>query len=533
MNTEIINLTQFFGQKNQIDFPQKLINYGDYVSVFGRSGSGKTTLLNSINEILKSKGFKTGYLLQNIDAQIVTDKVWHELAFGLENLGTKTDVMKLRVAEMTNYFGLQDLFDKNISELSGGQKQLLNLASIMADGPDVLLLDEPTSQLDPISALNFLNTIKKINLELGTTVILVEQRLEDVFSFSEKCIFMDKGFIKAFDSPRNIGKKLFEEKSDMVLSLPSPMRIFYGAAEDSSDSAKCPLSVRDGRKWLETMNIPSQNSQNEEVAESSKKSGNAKSNAKSAVNLKNVFFRYEKKGKDILRDVNVSIPEKSVFAVVGGNGSGKSTLLKIICGIKKPYSGKVKILDESNFENVVMLSQEVKNLFTKRTVSEELKEIPCTKEKLDDVISICELSEIQNYHPFDISGGESQKLAIAKLLLKNPRVMLLDEPTKGMDNAYKAKFASFLKKIASSGITVVIVSHDLEFCAICADLVGMFFNGQFASVLPPKQFFARNSFYTTSVNRMCRKFFSDEITAEGAVTRIKSLKNSKNGGQEK
>ena len=227
------------------------ISKGEYIVLCGRSGSGKTTLLRHLKTVLAPHGkrsgsitfngvpleqvserdqaSKIGYVMQNPDDQIVTDKVWHELAFGLESLGTDQKVMRARVAEMACYFGIQDWFHRNVADLSGGQKQLLNLASIMAMQPEVLILDEPTSQLDPIAASDFLNTVRKINIELGTTVIVTEHRLEDIFPYADRAIVMDEGRIIADDTPRNIGKLLYEQKNLMFAAMPTPVRVFYSA----------------------------------------------------------------------------------------------------------------------------------------------------------------------------------------------------------------------------------------------------------------------------------------------------------------
>lgn len=246
-----------------------VINKGEFITVCGKSGSGKTTLLKHLKSVLKPKG-KTrgkiyfedrnlsdlsireeasliGYVMQNPDEQIVTDKVWHELAFGLESLGCNQNEMRLKVAEMASYFGIQNWFHKNVNELSGGQKQLLNLASIMAMQPRVIILDEPTSQLDPIAAADFLNTIKKINLELRTTIIISEHRLEDIFYASDRVVVLEDGKIIANDEPRKVGLKLIENKSDMIYALPSPMKIFYEIEKNNN----APLTVREGALWLD------------------------------------------------------------------------------------------------------------------------------------------------------------------------------------------------------------------------------------------------------------------------------------------
>ena len=237
--------------KKSLDNVSLKIEKGEYIVLCGKSGSGKTTLLRHLKTVLSPHGkrvgeiffngvalndvdnrkqsSKIGYVMQNPDDQIVTDKVWHELAFGLESLGCDQKTMRSRVAEMACYFGIQDWFHRDVAVLSGGQKQLLNLASIMAMQPEVLILDEPTSQLDPIAASDFLNTVRKINTELGTTVIITEHRLEDIFPYADRAIVMDSGKIIADDTPRNIGRLLYEQNNPMFTAMPTPVRVFYGA----------------------------------------------------------------------------------------------------------------------------------------------------------------------------------------------------------------------------------------------------------------------------------------------------------------
>ena len=221
------------------------IEQGEYVLLCGVSGSGKTTLLRHFKSVMtpygdrsgmiyldgknlsqmdaKEQVARVGYVMQNPDEQIVTDKVWHELAFGLENLGYDQKVMRIRVAEMASYFGIQKWFHSEVNELSGGQKQLLNLASIMAMQPGLLILDEPTSQLDPIAAADFLNTIRQINRDLGTTIIITEHRMEDVFSAADRVVVMDQGKVIANDHPGIVGKTLFDKKHALFSGLPAPM----------------------------------------------------------------------------------------------------------------------------------------------------------------------------------------------------------------------------------------------------------------------------------------------------------------------
>ena len=509
---------------------------GEYIVLCGKSGSGKTTLLRQLKSVLAPYGKKSGqilfngipleqvsqqeqaakigYVMQNPEEQIVTDKVWHELAFGLESLGCDQKTMRSRVAEMACYFGIQDWFHRNVEELSGGQKQLLNLASIMAMQPEVLILDEPTSQLDPLAASDFLNTVRKINTELGTTVIITEHRLEDIFPYADRAIIMEGGKVIADDAPGKIGKLLYENKNDMFAAMPTPVRVFYGA-EGEGD---CPLTVREGRTWLsKTCPAPEIYTLPPEPLKESKEI---------ALSLDNLWFRYEKDSPDVLRGVAADVPVGALCAIVGGNGAGKSTMLKSVCGICKPYRGSVKVFGKpvQKYKSaelfggcLAMLPQDPKSLFVKTTVREELEEMSADQEEIAEIAKLCEIEHLFDSHPYDLSGGEQQRSALAKVLLTSPKLLLLDEPTKGIDSFFKEKLAKVLCKLKEQGITIVMVSHDVEFCAKYADRVSMFFDGQMLTTDTPQRFFGNNSFYTTAANRMSRHIFSMAVTAEDVV----------------
>ena len=514
------------------------IQKGEYVVLCGKSGSGKTTLLRHLKPVLAPHGkhtgeilfngipmeqvsqrdqaAKIGYVMQNPDDQIVTDKVWHELAFGLESLGCDQKTMRSRVAEMACYFGIQDWFHRDVANLSGGQKQLLNLASIMAMQPEVLILDEPTSQLDPIAASDFLNTVRKINIELGTTVIITEHRMEDIFPYADRAIVMDGGQVIADDTPRNIGKLLDEQKNEMVAAMPTPVRAFYG----SQGEGNCPLTVREGRNWL-SRSFPEEPKIKTIPAEM-----NTVETRESALSLKELWFRYEKNTPDVLRGVSAEVPKGSLYAIVGGNGSGKSTTLKSICGICRPYRGSVKVFErpvekykssELFGGTLALLPQDPKSLFVKKTVREDLEEMTKDKALIGEIAATCQVEKLLDSHPYDLSGGEQQRAALAKVLLTQPKLLLLDEPTKGIDSFFKETFAQILKELQEKGITIVMVSHDVEFCARYADLVSMFFDGQILTTDHPRRFFGNNSFYTTAANRMSRHVFSMAVTVEDVM----------------
>ena len=514
------------------------IEKGEYVVLCGKSGCGKTTLLRHLKSVLAPYGERSGqvlfdgtlleqvpmakqasrigFVMQSPDDQIVTDKVWHELAFGLENIGCDRSTMRAKVAEMACYFGIQDWFHKDVANLSGGQKQLLNLASVMAMQPEVLILDEPTSQLDPLAASDFLNTVRKINIELGTTVIITEHRLEDIFPYADRAVVMDKGEIIANGPPKIIGKLLFEQQNDMFAAMPTPVKVFYR----SGAKGVCPLTVREGRNWL---------SENLKIGENKPcilEEKAKEENSTAALSLKDLWFRYEKNSPDILCGLSAEIYKGSLFAIVGGNGAGKSTALKAMCGICRPYRGKVKIFGKpiekysssGLFKNcIAMLPQEPKSLFVKKTVLEDLEEMCTDKAKIADIARICEIEHLLKTHPYDLSGGELQRSALAKVLLTEPKILLLDEPTKGIDSFFKEKLAAILAKLKAQGMTVIMVSHDVEFCAKYADRVGMFFDGQILTDDTPRRFFGNNSFYTTAANRMSRHVFSMAVTVNDVV----------------
>lgn len=534
------------------------IEQGEYVTVCGRSGSGKTTLLKHLKSVLtphgkmtgeilfegqplkdvdlRTQSSKIGYVMQNPDNQIVTDKVWHELAFGLESLGIDQKTIRLRVAEMASYFGIQSWFHKNVNELSGGQKQLLNLASIMAMQPSVLILDEPTSQLDPIAATDFLNTVKKINRELRTTIIITEHRLEDIYYCSDKVVVVEQGRIIAADTPRRVGDYLQKEDNKMFAAMPTPVQIYYGVQQTRQETGSghgCPLTVREGAEWLDELFAGRKDQLKattiEELPEVALLDPD---NIKDpAVLIKEAWFRYEKDTPDILKGITLQVPKGVLYAIVGGNGTGKSTTLKTIGGICRPYRGKV-VIDGKKLEKyrsgelfrgtLAMLPQDPQSLFARKTVREELEEMLTDKKaqaaEVDEMAQLCDIAYLMDSHPYDLSGGELQRAALAKVLLTHPKILLLDEPTKGIDSFFKQKFAQIMEELKTRGVTILMVSHDVEFCARYADLVSMFFDGGIVTTNTPNRFFSQNSFYTTAANRMSRHVFTNAITNEDVIT---------------
>lgn len=518
------------------------IDIGEFVVVCGQSGSGKSTLLRNLKPVLAPHGTKTGeilfygqniegldqkiqaarigYVLQDPDAQIVTDKVWHELAFGLESLGMDTKTIRLRVAEMASFFGIQNWFNKDVNHLSGGQKQLLNLASVMAMQPDVLILDEPTSQLDPIAAGDFLETVKKINRELGTTVIITEHRLEEVIPMADRVVVMDGGSVIADDIPANTGAILAQKNHPMFMAMPTPLQVYSVLYQDMiGRNLECPVDVREGRTWLTEL------LKNRELTETVLPADEeAVHSGTPVIEMKDVWFRYEKNGPDIVKDLNAKIYRGEMFCIVGGNGTGKSTALTLAGGMNRPYRGKVK-----RQGSWAMLPQNPQSLFVEATVRADLMESfegsglsgDEMMQKLHDVVELVGISHLLDMHPYDLSGGEQQRTALAKVLLLEPEILLLDEPTKGIDNQFKNRLADTLKKLCAEGMTVVMVSHDVEFCGRYGDRCAMFFDGKIITTNAPRTFFSGNSFYTTAANRMSRHIFENAVNVDDVVELVR------------
>lgn len=509
-----------------------LIEQGEFITLCGKSGCGKSTLLRHLRTTLtpsgKRKGEiyfgntlldnlnqrqqteKIGFVHQSPDNQIVTDKVWHELAFGLESLGYSTPEIRSRVSEMASFFGIQTWFHKKVTELSGGQKQLLNLASVMVMQPSILILDEPTSQLDPIAASDFLETIKKINRELGTTILLTEHRLEDALPLSDRVLVMDNGSIISDGTPAFVGKQLKAINHDMFSAMPTPMRIYASV----DNNLECPVTVRDGRHWINEM------SQEKQISKNAIPQDKKILTKETVIEMDEIWFRYERELPDVVKGLSVTIKKGEIFAILGGNGTGKTTSLNIMSGILKPYRGTVKSKGK-----IGILPQNPQTLFVKKTVELDLYEMlsdkKITKEekqrRIDTVSEICELDNLLKMHPYDLSGGEQQRAALAKVLLLTPKILLLDEPTKGLDSHFKEKLSNILEKLQTDGVTIVMVSHDIEFCAKYASRCAMFFDGNITSINTPRTFFCGKNFYTTAANRMSRTILPKAILAEDVI----------------
>ena len=544
------------------------VRQGEFVVILGRSGCGKTTLLRhlkpSVTPVGKKKGqiffdgkdicslddraaaSQIGYVWQDVNAQLVTDKVWHELAFGLESLGYDNGYVRRRVAEMGSFFGLGDIFHRKVMELSGGQKQLVNLASVMAMSPKVLILDEPTSQLDPIAANDFINSLVRINRELGTTIIMTEHRLEDVLPVCSRSVVMEGGRIIYDGDVRGFAESIRAQKIDrgLYLSMPASVQIYMGLEKDTCN--QLPLTVPDARGWLsdydrkfrenggapvvpeiqnrgadEGVNGSENQADNAAVDKGDKKRG-AVNGQKDAgcreehpvvCSLDEVSFRYERNTGDVLRQVSLDIYENEILMINGSNGCGKSTMLSLIANVYRPYSGKLRI---AKGLRTGMLPQNPELLFTRRSVRDELIDAK-DRQQLADIVRFCRLEDLLDRHPYDLSGGEKQRLALAKVLIADPDILLMDEPTKGLDNEFKMQLSGMLRKLQSRGKTIVVVSHDIEFCAVAGDRAALLFDGEVATVSDVRSYMSDNNFFTTAASRISRNVLDCAVTVQDVL----------------
>lgn len=431
---------------------------GAFALLVGGTGSGKSTLLSLLKPEIAPAGERTGellvlgenvadmdvhasaervgYVFQDPENQIVCETVWHEMAFGLENLGVSRGEMRRRVAETSYFFGLEDWLHRDTDTLSGGRKQLLTLAAVLALRPRVLLLDEPTSQLDPVAEKNFLHALFRANRELGCTVVVATHQPRSMLNYATCAYRIEGGRVRDVVDLASLGSR------EGLLDLDS-CRPAQGAA----------AAIREG------------------------------------------WFRYDRTGGWVLRGLDVTFSAGAVHAVVGGNGCGKSTMLSVLAKTAKLQRGRMV----RGTASAALLPQNPKALLVAETVRDELMEWASScgydEAAAQEQTARLGLAGLETRHPYDLSGGQRQLLALAKLLLIGPELLLLDEPTKGLDLASRCIIARALREHAQAGGTVVIATHDLDFAEQVSDDVAMMFDGEIACMEPPADFFADNVFY--------------------------------------
>ena len=511
------------------------VEKGDFIVICGATGCGKSTLLRCIKPELAPNGEKSGkicffgdeklsertsaskigFVAQRPQQQVVTDRVWHELAFGAENIGIAPDEIRRRTAETASYLGIEEIFDKKTEELSGGQLQLLNLASILVMQPEILILDEPTAQLDPIAASEFIDTLAKLNRDFSLTIIIAEHRLEGLIPICGKILALESGSLSEYGAVRQTITRL-KKHSEIICGMPASVRLWA----ELDGKGECPLNVSEGRRFIES----SFNNRLRRLPESEHRQGTEK-----ALEFINLYFRYSRSMPDALHSLNLTVYTGEIFCILGGNGSGKTTALETAAGLNKPFCGTVKVFGKplGSYKNnslynhcLTLLPQDVQTLFVSDSVRGELNASDITSLPFD-------ISPLLDRHPYDLSGGEQQLAALAKVLGTKPRLLLLDEPTKGLDRLSASRIAEILKELRKNGVTIVIVTHDTAFAAECADRCALFFRGEAVSCDTPEKFFSSSFFYTTAASRMSRGFYDEAVTVND-VKRL-CMKNSEVG----
>lgn len=517
------------------------VKKGEKVMLCGASGSGKSTLLRLLKREVSPRGElsgeidligkaatelsdresaeKIGFVMQDPDSQTVCDKVSSELAFGLESFGVPSKEIQSRVGEMAAFFGIEPLYDRDISTLSGGQKQLVSLCSIMVTDPDILLLDEPTAQLDPVAAKELLSILDRLNKEMGVTIIIAEHDPEELFDSCDKILYLSNGKTAFFDTPAKAAK--YFAQNDLEGFLPETAKVFAGLCSD------LPLNVRQGRAQLENLVTEDTPQTDESTAESTEPY---------ALECKNIWQRYEKDSPDILKGCDLAVRKGECYGLLGSNGGGKSTLLRVICGLCKPYMGVVSLFGKKQKaykngslfrEMLAFLPQEPVTMFVKESVREDLLQF-ADENAVKKIAERMEIEPLLDRHPWDLSGGEIQKCAFAKILLADPKIIVLDECTKGMDSFAKKALGDVLASLKAEGRTILLVTHDLEFAAENCERCGLLFDGKIAAEDNAVRFFSRNRFYTTAAARLTRGFFSGAVTSAAARERLLTLKRGKN-----
>jgi energy-coupling factor transport system ATP-binding protein len=518
------------------------IEPGEFIVICGPSGCGKTTLLHLLKKEIRPTGrlqgdirFEDqrlddlnptdsiraiGMVFQDPENQIVMDDVWQELVFGLENLRTPASIMRKKVAELVHFFGLENILHRKTHELSGGQKQILNLASILLLQPRVILLDEPTAQLDPIAAREFLQLVTQLNQEFGMTIIMVEHRLEDTFPLADRVVLMKEGRIVSLGKPKEVTQKIWETQDPTFLSYLPAVTQLYLRCTTPSDEEDIPLTVKEGRQWLQEKIKWTIERKEAEIA--------ARNINKPILEAKHLLFHYEKQGPAVLNRLSLQIAEGEFLAIVGGNGAGKSTLLQALAGLLTPQKGNVimkgkkvqSIKPDVRYKEIGYLAQNPLLYFIHDTIEEDLQHaanragIEHSEKVICDLLQRLDIASLRSKHPHDISGGERQKAALAGILLANPSILLIDEPTKGLDPISKQALGELLKELHTQGITIVMVTHDIEFAARHATRCALLFDGVITSEGTPYQFFQDNYFYTTTISRMTRGIVPGAITLE-------------------
>jgi energy-coupling factor transport system ATP-binding protein len=501
---------------------------GEFLLVMGPSGAGKSTLLRCLNGlvphfyggtvrgcvrvsdrdpvVLGPRGMAdiVGFVLQDPESQFVVDKVEDELAFALENQGFNALVMRKRVEEVADQLNIAHLRGRSVNTLSGGERQRVAIAAVMTLQPQILVLDEPTSQLDPQGAEEVLDTLVRLNQDLGLTVILSEHRLERVVQYVDRVLYLrGNGEAPILDEPRAVLGQV--DLTPPMVSLAKKL-----------NWSPIPLTVKEGRRFATQFRRQS----SRETKGQSPVSGSLDPKAPMSISVQKLAYAYN--GHPALRDVSMDIRRGEFVALMGRNGSGKTTLLKQLVGLLKPDRGEVEITNsdfqgrmntrrapvEEIIQSVGYVPQNPNALLFNDTVRQELdftrRGHGLPPGEYSALLSTLGLSSHADRYPRDLSVGERQRVALAAILVAEPWVLLLDEPTRGLDYWQKAALTAFLQRAKAQGRTIVMATHDVELVAQCADRVVLLSDGQVVVDGPARQVMSESLVFASQINKLFR-----------------------------
>jgi energy-coupling factor transporter ATP-binding protein EcfA2 len=506
------------------------IEDGEFILITGPSGGGKSTLCRCFNGLVphfyggtvsgavnvqdrdifkhspREMAVKVGMVFQDPENQLVTTSVEREIAFGLENLEMPLNLISRRIEEALDTVGIAELRFRNHSELSGGEKQKVAIASVLALHPEILVLDEPTSELDPHSAEEVLGLLQRLNDELGITIILVEHRLDRLMHLVDRMLVVAEGEITVNCKPRQlINNKNYINDG---IGLPPIVRLAEKLKEKGLELDGLPVTVKEARiKLCKTIS----------GVRTAVFNYNGRSNTM-LLKAEHLWFAYG--DKVVVRDINLQVNRGEFVAVIGRNASGKTTFAKLLNGLLKPAKGKVLVtgIDTRN-SNVSELSGSVGYVFQNPndhlfadTVEQEISLILVNKgmepdkirDAVDRMLQQFDLVKYRNNYPRYLSGGEKQRVALASVLVAMPEIIILDEPTRGMDYSLKKELIVILNDLRSLGKSIIMITHDIEMVAECADRVILLSEGQLVVDDNKRDVLSRALIFSPQINRLAQ-----------------------------
>lgn len=509
------------------------IEDGQFVLLTGASGGGKSTLCRCFNGLVphfyggtisgkaevqgmdilehppRELATKVGMVFQDPENQLVTTDVEREIAFGLENLGYPKNLIARRIEEALDTVGIARLRFARNNELSGGEQQKVAIASVLALHPEILVLDEPTSELDPQSAEEVLRLLERLNDELGLTVILIEQRLDRVVHLVDRMLVMGDGKIIADGTP---GEVMGGDTDELGIGLPPVIRLMRELPGKDLALNRLPLTVKDARLRLQKV------LRGVKAAEFS----DGVPDPEAVLNVDKLWFSYGERA--VLRNINMDIDRGGFIAIMGRNASGKTTLVKQLNGLLKPSKGRVRLEGvDTRKSTVAELSRQVGYVFQNPndhlfadTVEDEIAfslrnrgaDEAQIARAVEGMLDEFELGRYRKSYPRNLSGGEKQRVALASVLVGEPKVIVLDEPTRGMDFVLKKKLVNYLDDYRRRGNTVIMVSHDVETIAECAQRVVLLSEGRVVVEGSKREVLSKALLFSPQINRLAQALSS-------------------------